>query len=272
MSERKGAGWEHHPVRPMGSGLEQVPPQDERAREALVHEVETLRAQVLELERLAGLGLLLSGVAHEINNLLTGAIGFAYLLGRQVGGTEAPERRMLTSISTELNRCAVLTRSLVHYASAQRTTRQIVDLSALVVRVAERMRPTFGAKGIDFRLQVAGTGMIKGTHVQLEAVVRGLLLGALDRLGGKGKAEWVVLTVEARAGMVTLELLDSSGAGESPSVLEPLLQPVQGEVPFHLIIAKAVVKDHGGKMELARNAQGLMCTLRFPSLPESQSV
>lgn len=309
----------------------------ESERQQLLHRLQEAQGQVGELERLAQLGLLMSGVAHEINNLLTGAIGFTYLLGRHLNGSEGverperperPERKMLSSVSTELHRCAALTRGLVQYARSVRFNRQAIALGPLVLRVVDGMGGRFEQRGIRLDLEVSTEAcLVLGVLSQLETMTRGLLLSAIDRVspgrsaaGGSGSdlrlsldaermdglrqegrsghgmfpgrgtdpglqatksvtkkrdaeqladgAPWVRLRLEKNAGVVLLEVADSSGGGEAPTVWEPLMQSVPGEAPFGLLIAKAVVKEHGGKMELGRDEIGLVCGLRFPRLQE----
>lgn len=255
----------------------------EAERRRLIGEIEALEGQVGELNRWAHLGLLVSGVSHEINNLLTGAIGFTYLLGRHVGQSEGPERKMLSSVSTELHRCAALTRGVVQYARSIRPQREVVPLETLVQRAATAVRPQFEAHGISLQVNLKEQDLkVLGVPSQLETTARNLLLSALDRTlaaspgetgtaggpSGAGRERSVWLRMERDGNTVLLEVVDSSGGGEPPSVWEPLMNAVPGQAPFGLLIAKAVVKEHGGKMEMARNETGLVCGLRFPRFQE----
>ncbi|MFM7203323.1 MAG: hypothetical protein ACKO6N_21250 [Myxococcota bacterium] len=233
----------------------------ERLREALAHR----DAYIRDLERLAQLGLLMSGVAHEINNLLTGAIGFTYLLGRQLPTQEGAEKRMLSAISSELTRCSALTRGLVGYARGARLSRQKLDLQALVSASAEALQPQFAKQQVSLNLTGAAEPWeVQGARVPLETMLRGILLALLERSAAASGMKQVLVRLHASESQLEIELRDASGPGEVPTVLDPLVQPAQGDAPFAWIVAKAVMKEHGGRLELGRDATGLICSLRFP--------
>lgn len=233
----------------------------ERLREALSHRDTYIR----DLERLAQLGLLMSGVAHEINNLLTGAIGFTYLLGRQLPSQEGAEKRMLSAISSELTRCSALTRGLVGYARGARLSRQKLDLQSLVGASVDALQPQFAKQQVQLTLTMnTDQWEVQGARVPLETMLRGILLALLERSAASSGERQVHVRLNASDSQLELELRDASGPGDVPTVLDPLVQPAQGEAPFAWIVAKAVMKEHGGRLELGRDAIGLICSLRFP--------
>lgn len=235
--------------------------------DGLRQRITQLERQVEDLSGLAQLGLLTGGVAHEINNLLTGAMGFTYLLGRQFAGGESSERKMLNAVSSELTRCATLTKSLVQHSRTIPISRQPVELIGLLRSTLEEAGPLMISRQIVPRWEVQDNAVwIQGLPSQLETMFSGLFLNAADRSSPDcdGRSMRVRVTRTDKETVVSLQ--DSTGPGDPPTVLEPLYQATPGLAPFAFIIAKAVMKEHNGRMELNRNQEGLLCSLRFPRL------
>lgn len=235
--------------------------------DALRQRIAQLERQVEDLSGLAQLGLLTGGVAHEINNLLTGAMGFTYLLGRQFTGGESSEKKMLNAVSSELTRCATLTKSLVQHSRTIPISRQPVELVGLLRSCLEEAGPLLIARRLVPRWEVSESALwIQGLPSQLETMFSGLLLNVADRSQADSDGAHVVVRMTRTDKETVVSLQDSSGPGTQPSVLEPLYQATPGQAPFALIIAKAVMKEHNGRMDLIRNQEGLLCSLKFPRL------
>jgi two-component system cell cycle sensor histidine kinase/response regulator CckA len=148
-------------------------------------------------ERMQAAGRLAGGVAHEVNNMMTGVIGFSEFLLRSLPSGD-PRRADVQEIIKAGTRAADVTRQLLAFTRQQLLRPQVLDIN-LVVRDLERMlRRSLGEDHqLLLRLGLDG-GEVRADRGQLEQVLINLVLNARDALGDRGS-----VTIETAA--VTLD-------------------------------------------------------------------
>jgi two-component system NtrC family sensor kinase len=237
------------------------------------HDVTDERALGRELasaERLAAIGRLAGGVAHEINNPLGGILAFAQILQRD-DVTPEEQKEYLRDIETSALRCKAIVESLMRFsrqaARLERCTLAINDVVRDAVRAVAAREPE-RAHGLRLEL---GDGLrpVLGDAGQLQQVVVNLIANALG--GGRG-GEVEIATLPA-VGAVEVRVADR-GSGIADEDLPRLFDPffttrAEGKgAGLGLAVAYAIVQDHGGKIS-ARNRPGggaeLVVTL--PAMP-----
>jgi two-component system NtrC family sensor kinase len=234
---------------------------DERLTVCHYHDVTDERVMTRELasaERLAAIGRLAGGVAHEINNPLGGILAFAQILQRETV-SDAERNEYLAEIEKSALRCKAIVDALVRFSrQAARTERRSLLVND-VVRDAVR---TFAAREPE-RAQPArlelGERMppVLGDAGQLQQVVTHLLANALDSGGRRGEVE---IATSTDTDDVVIAVRDR-GAGIPSEHLPRLYDPFfttkeEGKGRgLGLAVVYAIVQEHGGKI-VARNREG----------------
>lgn len=162
-----------------------------------------LKAQVENVQRLEGLGVLAGGIAHDLNNLLTAVLGNA-ALARAPDGGESEE--FLGRIEAAAARASELCTQILAYAGGGAVAHGAVDLSALVREVSRLLEVTTGP-GVRLSLALAdGLPAVEGDPSQLRQVLMNLVMNAAEAVGrGPGEVTVRTGTVRVRRADLTAE-------------------------------------------------------------------
>ncbi len=233
------------------------------AREELVR-VERLK----ESEKLASLGRMLSGAAHEINNPLTGVVGYVDMLLRSPEIQGSPRER-LEKVQRESQRMIGLVRNLLRVAHKDTGKRAPADLHSLLKETAALRRHDFATAGLELRLELpAGSLVVDANELELQQVFLNLLNNAYDAL--KEKARDPVLTIRTgREGDQALVVFEDGGPGlaDSKKVFDPFYttKEVGKGTGLGLSISHTIVQNHGGHVTAEnRDEGGARFTVRLP--------
>jgi signal transduction histidine kinase/ActR/RegA family two-component response regulator len=223
------------------------------AREEM-HRLERLK----ESEKLAALGRMLSGAAHEINNPLTGVVGNIEMLLEQ-GGLDERVRRRLEQVRGEGRRIVALVRNLLKVARRGGGPRQTVDLNLVVRDAAALRRHDFERARVGLVLDLADRPIpLPADALELQQVFVNVINNAFDALHGRpGRPSLTVRTFDD-AGQATVTFADNGPGMERPDqVFEHFYttKPVGQGTGLGLSISQAIVQDHGGRIT-AENAPG----------------
>jgi len=207
---------------------------------------------VLQQERLASLGLLAAGVAHEVNTPLTGISGYAQLLLDDMAADD-PRRETLEKIETQTRRVSTIANSLLNLARPERTTFESLPLNDAVREVLRLFEPQIRDKRIDLHVELSeGLPEVRGHRGKLQQVLLNLLSNARDAVLGGGRIS--VRTVLA-GGRVVLEVVDDGiGIAESdlPRIFDPFFTTKgRGKgTGLGLSISYGIVREHDGLMQV----------------------
>ncbi|HXT21128.1 MAG TPA: response regulator, partial [Thermoanaerobaculia bacterium] len=193
-----------------------------------------LEQRLQEVQKMEALGRLASGVAHDLNNLLTVIQGYCALLEKVVPeGGEA--RRFLDEVTAAGQRASSLTHQLLAFSRRQVLQPRLVDMNEEIARLARLLRPTLGE---DVRLELelqAELPRVRIDPAQLEQVIVNLAVNARDAMPGGGRLTLGTSEVpapgplaaddpQAGAPWVRLQARDT-GVGMSADVLAHLFEP-----------------------------------------------
>jgi len=236
-----------------------------------------LRREILERrERLSALGTLVAGVAHEVNNPLTYIMGNLELAQRDLGalrvepGAEASLARVGRLLATSRGggeRIAKLVKALRAVTRpAGEGSREQVHLNALAANVHELIRPST-PPGIALELRLDERDpIVEGSGSELHQVILNLATNAIQALGGqRGR---VVLQTRQEGGKASVSVRDD-GPGIAPEAMSRLFTPFYTTKPegtgLGLSLAHAIVRDHGGDIEVASEPKmGAEFRVRLP--------
>lgn len=224
-------------------------------------------------ERLASIGLLTAGVAHEINNPLEGIANYVKLL-RRTSATEEERARWLDLVDHGFARIREIVRELLRFARPVKEDGE-ADLVAVVDRA--RKLASYSEKLKKVRIEAVGFDaplVVIGDPGRLEQVIVNLLLNAGTAMDGSGR-----ITIHARrdhsaSPMVEIQIADE-GPGIASDVLPRIFDPfftTTGGTGLGLSVSYGIVQAHGGQLA-ARNADsgGAVFTLRLPMRTNSNS-
>lgn len=221
---------------------------------ALESHIERLRAtqeQLIESGKLAAIGQLAAGVAHELNNPLGVIMGFAQGLERRVAPAD-PFSKPVASIVREANRCKHLIEELLTFSRVTRVAREPTDLRSVVSAAAELLRTRCAAEQISLDEEVMELPVIAANPRQLQQVLLNLGINGLDAMTPGG-----VLTLRATCldEALCIEVQDT-GTGISDEVKRRMFEPffttkeVGRGTGLGLSIAHEIVQQHGGSIEV----------------------
>ncbi len=221
-----------------------------------------LEAQLVQSEKLAAVGQLVSGVAHELNNPLTSITGLSELLLEQP--EVAPkDRDHLRVIHEQAERASRLVRNLLTFARHGPSERVLVDLNDVVERTVLLMSHDLRLKGIAIETSAAkALPPVLGDRHALQQVVLNLLTNAAQAVGhNPPERKRIIRVTTAAADRVRVRVADS-GPGIPDDVLPHLFTPFfttkelgQG-TGLGLSITYSIVEAHGGHIEVERPAEG----------------
>ena len=246
----------------------------------LERQIQDRSRQLVRSERLASVGFLAAGVAHEINNPLA-AVAFCSeavesRLDRVFEGNEAhPDAKVvknyLRMIQEEAFRCKGITEKLLDFSRCNDIQRQRTNLVELVQGVAEMIRHMgkYRSKNILFTPREPVFAHVDAQEIK--QVVLNLVVNALDCMEGGGSLLIQLRNVE---GMAEATFTDD-GCGMSPDVLENIFEPfftkrrVGKGTGLGLSITHRIVTQHHGEISATSEGpgQGATFVVRLPILP-----
>lgn len=242
-----------------------------RAREA---ERARERRQLEEAEKLAALGEMLSGIAHELNNPLSVLAGQAVLL-EETAPDEATRRRAL-HIAEQAERCARTVRSFLDLARERPGDQQVVNLCEIVNEAIEMTEPDWSPAGVAIDWRHDGPpAMVWGDGDRLRQVVVNLVVNAVQAMTEPGEP-WSI-RIRCRAdharGAAILSVADT-GPGVPEDLRERIFQPFfstkgSGGSGIGLALCRRIVMTHGGRIRVeggpvASQAKGATFLVELP--------
>jgi len=230
-----------------------------------------LRVRLMESDRLAAVGELVAGVAHEVNNPLSSISAFAQLLLREPTLTPS-QRESIDVIRTETTRASQVVKDLLAFARRSEPHRAPLDLNGVVARTVRLRQYQFAEASVRVETDLAeGLPSVMGDARQLQQVCLNLLTNSVQAMSTMSGG---VLRVRSYAvgDAVRLEVSDS-GTGISPSVRAHIFEPFfttkkEGEgTGLGLSVSYGIVTAHGGTIEVAETSPtGSVFRVTLPSV------
>ena len=246
----------------------------------------TTKEQLVQKEKLAAVGQLVSGVAHELNNPLQGVIGYAELML----AAKPAEAEELQAIRDNANRAAGIVRNLLTFAGRTSSARSWQQLNVIVTDAVATCRPQLSAAGIDVRLVLAERlPIVYVDERRLGDVIVNLIQNAEAAITARreGTSPSPIVPPSARGEIVVSSRLDSTaeriivdvadnGSGLKPEDLSRVFDPffttreVGKGAGLGLSVCYGVVREHGGHIS-ASNARtgGAVFSVELPVMAES---
>jgi signal transduction histidine kinase len=221
------------------------------------HLLETARRNLADADRLASLGMMSAGIAHELNTPLAVLKGSVEEIAAHQGAPVPPERASL--MLRVVRRLERLSESLLDFARVRPPSRDRINLREIVEEAWTLVSLDRDASRIEVVIDVSNDSAVLGDGDRLTQVLVNLLRNAVDALDGQGTVR-VDSSDSLRDGRAWVSLtIADSGPGIDPAILPSLFEPFAStRMDSHgtglgLAVAEGIVREHGGLI-LARNA------------------
>jgi two-component system NtrC family sensor kinase len=229
------------------------------------------KQQIGRSEKLASIGRLAAGIAHEINNPLTGVLTFAHLIrDRQVD--ESQDREDVELIIQETQRAAEVVQGLLDFARERPVTKAQLDVNAVIQRIVRLVENQKEMRRVHIEQQYAeNLPDILGDANQLQQVLLNLFLNAAAAMPEGG-----ILSVATRVedAQITIVVADD-GCGIEPEHLDQIFDPFFTTKPvgqgtgLGLSVSYGIIDQHGGSIEVeSEPGRGSVFTIRLPVLTD----
>jgi signal transduction histidine kinase len=233
---------------------------DLRERLRINSELEKTQIQLLQAEKMASLGKLAAGVAHQINNPLGGITLFAKLALEEYELEEAV-RQDLLRILKDAERCRDTVKELLEFTRQTRHLMQPHDVNKSIARTMFLLENQSLFQNIEIEKNfAAGLPPVQADIQQLNHLFMNVILNAAQAMNGKGKL-MLKTCVAAAADSVEIEISDT-GPGIPPDILPQIFDPFfttkeEGQgTGLGLSLAYGIVENHGGKITARNRPEG----------------
>jgi PAS domain S-box-containing protein len=241
-----------------------------------VTDLKRLEEQLIQAEKLAAMGQMLAGVAHELNNPLTAILGVTELLRERVAFDE-PSKRQLELTHRQARRAARIVQNLLEFSRPASPQKKLLDINNLIDRTLQLHEHSLRRNNIevDFHPQPELPGIV-GDANQLIQVFLNLVTNAEQAIREVREAGRLQIRLARIGNRISITFQDD-GVGIRPEALPRIFDPFYttkrpgGGTGLGLSICMSIIREHGGTIEAeALPAGGSAFTVHFPAATAQQ--
>ncbi len=209
------------------------------------------QARLVHQEKMAALGLLASGIAHEVGNPLASISSLVQLIRRRIGDPGNEER--LTAILTHINRISGIVRELVDFSRPSRKGTERVFVQEVLRSAVAFLKYNKAASGVrlvtDFDEEIPAVVLVRDSLLQ---VFMNLILNAVDAMEGNGT---LTLKTGTSGDWICIEISDT-GPGVSPEIVPKIFEPffttkeVGHGTGLGLFVSYGIIENFHGRIEV----------------------
>jgi two-component system NtrC family sensor kinase len=220
-----------------------------------VTDLKRLEEQLIQAEKLAAMGQMLAGVAHELNNPLTAILGVTELL-RERAGTDESVKRQLDLTHRQARRAARIVQNLLEFSRPASPQKKLLDINNIVERTLQLHEHSLRRNNIevDFRPNSGLPGVI-GDANQLIQVLLNLVTNAEQAIREVRDAGRLQIRFTCIGDRLSITVQDD-GVGIRPEALPRIFDPFYttkrpgGGTGLGLSICMSIIREHGGNIEV----------------------
>ncbi|MBD2496616.1 response regulator [Nostoc sp. FACHB-280] len=228
-----------------------------------ITEKKHLENQILRAQRLESIGTLASGIAHDLNNILTPILTAAQLLQLKLPDTNERNQQMLKTIEANSKRGAALVKQVLQFARGVDGQRTIVQVNHLCSEIRQIVQETF-PKSIELTTQIQpGLWAVIGDATHLHQLLMNLVVNARDAMptGGSIKIsasnllvdeQYARMNLDARVGAYIVVTIADTGVGMPPEIIDRIFEPffttkdIGKGTGLGLSTVRGIIQSHGG--------------------------
>ncbi|RMG69270.1 MAG: HAMP domain-containing protein, partial [Nitrospirae bacterium] len=242
-------------------------------------EIKKGQEQLVHTEKLASLGRMAAGVAHELNSPLTGIVTFAHLMLKRLPPENKMDREDLEVIIEQAERCSKIIKGLLGFSRALPSEKTDVNINNVISHTVGIVRNQAKFHNVKIKTELTpNLPDIRGDASQLEQVFMNLLINAADAMNDRGS-----ITIATRItnvdgnDYVEIEFTDT-GPGIPEEYMDRLFEPFFTTKPpgkgtgLGLSVSHGIVKKHGGHIRVKSTpGKGTTFLIRLPVPSEKQT-
>jgi len=243
-------------------------------------EIRRGQEQLFHAEKLASLGRMAAGVAHEINSPLTGIVTFAHLMLKRIPPEKKMDREDLEVIIEQAERCSRIIKGLLGFSRAIPSEKTEIDINATIRQTIDIIRNQAKFHNVKIHLDLdPELPRVRGDASQLQQVYMNLLINAADAMNDRGEVHIATREVSDNGkSFVEIEFTDT-GPGIPEEYLGKLFEPFFTTKPvgkgtgLGLAVSHGIIKKHGGYIRVKSSpGKGTSFYLRIPVLAGDEQV
>jgi C4-dicarboxylate-specific signal transduction histidine kinase len=240
-------------LRTTRDALDRQVEQERKMREVL----QSLQRQVVRQERLAAVGLLVSGVAHELNNPLQAILGTAELLERHPDATHGVLEDIAV-VKTQSRRACEIIRNLSRFGTQQSSPPSLVDLRAVITEVIQLRRSDLEKSAITLDVESSTSRKVYANVTEIEQVTLNFVINAQQAIESAGRPGRILIRVFDDARRVRLEVQDNGpgiSQADEPKLFQPFFttKPVGMGTGLGLSVSYGIIESYGGSIGCVGN-------------------
>lgn len=233
-----------------------------------ITEKKLLESQFLRIQRLESLGTLASGIAHDLNNMLTPILAISQLLPLKLSNLDKTSSEMLKILEANAKRGADLVKQVLSFARGNEGKRTVLQVKHILKDIEKFAKGTFPKSITIERNFPQNLWTVSGDATQLHQVFMNLVVNARDAMTEEGilsiEAEnkfidesYAKMNIEAKVGSYVLVTITDTGVGISPQIIDRIFDPffttkeVGKGTGLGLSTVLGIVKNHGGFVEVS---------------------
>lgn len=234
------------------------------------NKIKTLQTQLIQSERLASLGEISAGIAHEINNPLAGILIYSNLLLEDTKDA-APEKENLKRIMEQANRCKDIVKGLLDFSRQTEPKIELISINKYIEGALKLVENQALFHNIEIRRELAqNLPFIKGDAAQLQQVFLNILINAGEAMPQGGKID-VETNLSKDGNFIEIKFKDT-GCGIPKKNLKKVFDPFFTTKPpgkgtgLGLSVSYGIVKNHNGVIDIeSQEGKGTTFTIKLPS-------
>jgi PAS domain S-box-containing protein len=231
-----------------------------------VTDKQMLEQQFLRAQRLESLGTLASGIAHDLNNVLTPIMGAAQLLPHTLKNLDERNQKLLNMLVDSSKRGSNLVKQILTFARGVDGERTVLQVRHIVTEIISVARQTF-PRSIDISLDVPSQELwlVSADATQIHQVLMNLFVNARDAMPDGGEISIIIenivinedyakLHLQPAIGSYVVITIEDTGVGMSSEMLDRIFDPFfttkETGTGLGLSTAVGIVKAHGGSIDV----------------------
>jgi two-component system NtrC family sensor kinase len=236
----------------------------------------TAQAKLIQTEKLSSLGQLAAGVAHELNNPLTGIMTFSHLLRKTV--TDEAARSDLDIIIRETTRCKAIIKGILDFSRETSPQQKLCSVNVIITRTLAILEPQWLFHNIRIDKQL--DGQLPDIWIddnQIQQVFMNIALNAAEAMNGEGTLS-ITSMISREDGQIEVHIADT-GAGIAPEHLTKIFDPFfttkdpQKGTGLGLAISYGIIQKHGGDIAVESTVgKGTTFIIKLPIAPREAAV